>query len=689
MTEQQAKARIEELRETIRYHARLYYQNDAPEISDFAYDRLFRELEELEAAYPAFDDPASPTKRVGSAVLDKFEKVTHRVPMGSLTDVFSYEELQEYVTRAEAEAPGVSWSVEPKIDGLSVSLTYENGVFVRGATRGDGTVGEDVTMNLRTIRTIPLKLPEPLPYLCVRGEVYMPRAVFDSLNEIQASEGLPLFANPRNAAAGSLRQLDPKIAASRRLDILIFNLQEGSLYRDGHLPETHTESLNRLAELGFHVLPHRIRAAGYGAVAAHVEKLGGMRDDLPFDMDGAVVKADRFTDRSILGEGTGRPKWAVAFKYPPEEKEATLTDITVQVGRTGVLTPTAELTPVKLAGTTVSRATLHNIGFIRERDIMIGDRVIIRKAGEIIPEIVRRADCARTGNERPFTMPDRCPSCGEPVVQDAGGEGAAIRCVNPGCPAQRARGIIHFASKDCMDIEGLGPQVIGLLLSAGLIDGIADLYTLRAEDVAKLDRMGKKSADNLVAAIEASKHAGLERLLCALGIRQIGSVAANALAARFGSLSALYEAGYDDFAAVEDIGDVTASCLVEFFANPATRVLTDALLAAGVSDRPVREKAADTLSGKTFVLTGTLPNLTRDEATERITRAGGKVTGSVSKKTGYIVAGSDPGSKLKKARELGIPVLDEAGLIALIDGGSAPAEEPEGSGSEPTGTSQD
>jgi DNA ligase (NAD+) len=665
MTELDAEKRIEELRAELRYHSQLYYQKDAPVISDYEYDALFRELEELEAAYPALDDPNSPTHRVGGEALERFEKVTHRVPMGSLTDVFSYEELAQYLNKNDSVAPSAAYSVEPKIDGLSVALIYENGVFVRGATRGDGLTGEDVTSNLRTIRTIPLKLPEPLPYLCVRGEVYMPRAVFESLNEMQESEGLPLFANPRNAAAGSLRQLDPKIAASRRLDILVFNFQEGTLYMDGHAPVTHTETLDRLEELGFHVLPHRKTLVGFDAIAAHVAALGEMRDELTFDMDGAVVKIDDLAQRRLIGEGTGRPKWAVAFKYPPEEKETTLTDITVQVGRTGVLTPTAELTPVRLSGTTVSRATLHNIGFIRERDIRVGDRVIVRKAGEIIPEIVRRANGEHTGSVV-FEMPTVCPSCGHPVVQDAGGEGAAIRCVYPGCPAQKARAIIHFASKDCMDIEGLGPQVIGQLLAAGLISDIADLYRLRAEDIASLDRMGERSAQNLIAAIEKSKDAGLERLISAFGIRQVGEVAAAAIARTFGTLAHVCEASYEEFASVPDIGEVTASNLVEFFSNPNTLSLIDALTEVGVKTEAVKQVRSDALAGKTFVLTGTLPHMGREEASERIREAGGKVSSSVSKKTSFVVAGSEAGSKLTKAQELGVSIIDEETLLKML-----------------------
>lgn len=665
MTEQQAQARIEELRRELRYHADLYYRKDAPEISDYEYDALFRELETLEAAYPQFVTGDSPTRRVGGAVLEKFEKVTHAVPMGSLTDVFSYEELDQYLDRIEAELPGAYYSVEPKIDGLSVALTYEGGKLIRGATRGNGLVGEDVTGNIRTIRSIPLTLPEPLT-LTVRGEVYMPRTVFAELNAIQESEGLPLFANPRNAAAGSLRQLDPKIAASRRLDIMVFNLQSGDLYTDGRTVETHTETLDRLEALGFHVLPHRKRLTGKDAINEHVRALGEMRDTLSFDMDGAVIKLDRFDHRREIGEGTGRPKWAVAFKYPPEEKETTLRDITIQVGRTGVLTPAAELDPVHLAGTTVSRATLHNIDFITEKDIRIGDRVIVRKAGEIIPEIVRRAGDGHAAGSEPYRMPAACPACGAPVVRDAGGDGAAVRCVNPACPAQKMRGIIHYASKGCMDIDGLGPQVIAALLTAGLITDVADLYTLTADKIATLDRMGEKSAANLIAAINASRERGLKRLLCALGIRQVGEVAAAAIARKFGTLENVRAASFEDFAGVSDIGDITAENLIEFFANPENNARIDRLVAAGVRTDAVRTVTRDTLRGNTFVLTGTLPHMTRQEASEKIEAAGGKVASSVSKKTSYVVAGEEAGSKLTRAQELGVPILDEAGLLALL-----------------------
>ena len=667
MEREEAKRLIEEYREKIEYHARLYYEEDAPSISDFEYDALFRSLQELEAEFPEFDSPTSPTKRVGGAASERFRKFTHRVQMGSLGDVFSPDELSDFIERSAAVVgKDAAYSVEPKIDGLSVSLTYENGIFVRGATRGDGFVGEDVTENLRTVRDIPLRLAEPIPYLCVRGEVYMPREVFAALNEAREVAGEARFANPRNAAAGSLRQLDPRITASRRLSIFVFNLQEGDLYLDGHAPLTHTETLDRLAALGFTVLPDRATVSGYEAVWAHVCRLGELRESRSFDMDGAVIKADSLADRATLGEGTSTPKWAIAYKYPPEQQETTLEGIEIAVGRTGVLTPTACLSPVRLAGTTVSRATLHNIDFITERDVRIGDRVIVQKAGDIIPEIVRVLPERRTGNETVFQMPTECPSCGHPVVRDADGDGAAVRCTFAGCPAQRARGIIHFASRDAMDIDGLGPAIISLLLENGRIAGIADLYRLRAEEVSDLDRMGEKSAENLITAIEQSKSRGLERLLFALGIRQVGVVAAEAIAARFRTLEACFAATFEDFCTVPDIGEITAANLVEFFASPEARILCDELAAAGVVTEAVKEAPTETLAGLTFVLTGTLPTMTREEATERIKAAGGKVAGSVSSKTSYVVAGEAAGSKLTKAEALGVPVIDEAALLAML-----------------------
>ena len=668
MIREEAEKRIKYLREKIEYNSKLYYEKDAPEISDYEYDAMFRELGELEAEFPEFDLPTSPTKRVGGKALDKFEKLSHTVRMGSLTDVFSYEELRDFVKRINGIlGEDTEYSVEPKIDGLSVSLIYRDGVFVKGATRGDGLVGEDVTENLRTVRSIPLKLNEPIPYLNVRGEVYMPRGVFAELNEAREADGLSLFANPRNAAAGSLRQLDPKIAAARRLEIFVFNLQEGSLYTDGRECKTHSESLDRLSELGFTVLPKRKSLVGFEAVAEHVKYLGDLRPELSFDMDGAVIKVNSLDGRVKVGEGTSTPKWAVAYKYPPEEKKTKLISIDIQVGRTGVLTPTANLEPVRLAGTTVSRATLHNLNFIKERDIRIGDIVVVRKAGEIIPEILESVKSERDGSELEFEMPTVCPSCHHPVVRDDSGDGAAIRCVYPGCPAQNARGIVHFASKGAMNIEGLGPQVVELLLANRKISDIADLYTLRIEDIETLDRMGRKSAENLISAIERSKNAGLERLLYALGVRQVGEVAAEEIAGKLRTLDACFEASLEDFAAINDIGEVTATALVEFFADEKTRELCERLKELGVKCESVAEPKKETLMGLTFVLTGTLPTMTRDEASELIKKNGGKVSSSVSKKTSYVVAGEEAGSKLTKAQALGVPVIDEDTLKAMLD----------------------
>lgn len=676
MSKEQAEKRIGVLREQIAYHSRLYYEKDAPEISDFAYDALFRELEELEAAFPELVTPDSPTHRVGGAVLDKFEKVTHRVPMGSLTDVFSEEELRDYLAGVRKTLTDPAWSVEPKIDGLSVSLTYENGIFTAGATRGNGTVGEDVTANLRTVRGIPLRLPEAIPYLCVRGEVYMPRAVFEELSAAREAQGEALFANPRNAAAGSLRQLDSRITASRRLDIMVFNLQEGSLYADGRAVNSHTGILDRLEKLGFHVLPHHRRLVTPDDICDHVKALGEMRSTLPFDMDGAVIKLDNIADRAVIGEGTGRPKWAVAFKYPPEKKQTKVLDITVAVGRTGVLTPTADLAPVRLAGSTVSRATLHNAAYIAERDIRIGDTVVVQKAGDIIPEIVEAVKSKRDGTERAFVMPSVCPSCGHPVVWDMEGEGAAARCTYAGCPAQRARGIIHFASKGAMDIDGLGPQVIALLLENNKIATPADLYRLTVSDLVGLERMGQKSAENLVAAIDASRARGLEKVLCAMGIRQVGEQAAAAIAAHFGSMEAVASASFEDFAAIPDIGEVTAANLVEFFSDPEKTALVRSLADSGVLMTATRTAPEHgVLEGLTFVLTGTLPTLSREEAGEKIKAAGGKVSSSVSKKTDYVVAGEAAGSKLTKAQDLGIRIIDEDALLRMIE--TAPEAETE------------
>ncbi len=665
----ETEQRIRKLRECLLYHAKRYYVDDDPEISDYEYDRMYAELKALEEAHPEFLDPASPTQRVGGAALEKFEKVTHTVQMNSLADVFSFDELEEFLTRIGETVEDPLYSVEPKIDGLSVSLRYENGVFVQGATRGDGFVGEDVTQNIRTIFSVPLTLAEPLT-LTVRGEVYMPRRVFERLNAAREAEGQALFANPRNAAAGSLRQLDPKVAAARALDIFIFNFQEGDLYLDGHAPASHTETLDRLATLGFPVLEARACVRSAEEVIAHIRQLGMMRDGLAYDIDGVVIKLDLLADRRRMGEGTNTPKWAVAYKFPPEQKPTRLEDITVAVGRTGVLTPTAILSPVRLAGTTVSRATLHNLEFIRERDIRIGDIVTVQKAGDIIPEVVCSHPNLRAGEVREFFMPESCPSCGEPVYYDKDA-GAATRCTNSKCPAQLSRGIEHFASKDAMNIDGLGPQIVEALLKNGLIADAADLYTLRVEDLVEMERMGEKSAQNLVDAIDRSKNAGLERLIYALGIRNVGEVAAAALAKHFGTLEACRGATVEELCTLEDFGQITAECVVNFFSHTQNVELCDKLIRAGLLTVSTGAPTEDFFAGYTFVLTGTLPSMTRDEAAALIKAAGGKVSGSVSSKTSFVVAGDAAGSKLTKARTLGVRVIDEEALLKMLEARSA------------------
>ena len=658
------KNRVETLRKELNYHSQRYYVYDAPEISDYEYDMMYAELKRLEEENPSLYDANSPTQRVGGKALDKFEKVTHSVRMDSLSDVFSFEETEDFCNKMEGELSAPVYSVEPKIDGLSVSLIYENGEFVKGATRGDGAVGEDVTLNLRTVQSIPLRLNEPLS-LTVRGEVYMPRAVFEELNAKREDRGEALMANPRNAAAGSLRQLDSKITAERKLDIFVFNLQEGDIYADGHAPSSHTESLDRLSELGFKTLAMRTVAHSYDEVAAHIRKIGDARQQLAYDIDGVVIKIDSLEDRRRVGEGTNTPKWAVAYKFPPEEKETKLLDISIAVGRTGVLTPTAELSPVRLAGTTVSRATLHNIDFIRERGIMLGDIVTVRKAGDIIPEVVKANAEKRDGSEREFFMPTVCPSCGEPVVFDKD-DGAALRCTNSACPAQLSRSIEHFASKGAMNIDGLGPQIVELLLGNKLIGDVADLYSLRAEQIEALERMGEKSAKNLILAIENSKAAGLSRLIYALGIRNVGEVAAAALAERYGNLEALTKATVEEIAELDDFGNITAECVVDFFSHPQNIALCRRLADAGVETSYKGAPKGDTLAGLTFVLTGTLPTMSRDEASELIKNAGGKTSGSVSKKTDYVVAGEAAGSKLTKAQSLGVKIISEEELLAML-----------------------
>ena len=663
MVSAEIKNRVEYLRRELEYHSKKYYEQDAPEISDHEYDMMFAELKRLEEENPSLYDATSPTQRVGGKALDKFEKVTHAYRMDSLADVFSFEELEDFCNKMSDAIDAPKYSVEPKIDGLSVSLVYENGIFVKGATRGDGKVGEDVTLNLKTVRSIPLELTEPMT-LTVRGEVYMPRAAFEQINAEREAQGQPLMANPRNAAAGSLRQLDSTITAQRKLDIFIFNFQGGELYADGREAMSHTETLARLSALGFKTLENVEVVASYEGAAEHIRRIGELRDSLAYDIDGVVIKIDDLSDRRRVGEGTSTPKWAVAYKFPPEEKETLLEDITVAVGRTGVLTPTAQLAPVRLAGTTVSRATLHNLDFIRQRDIMIGDTVVVRKAGDIIPEVIRSIPQKRTAACVPFMMPERCPSCGEAVIYDEDGE-AAARCTNSACPAQLSRSIEHFASKNAMNIDGLGPQIVEALLDNDLIKDVSDLYVLRAEDVEKIERMGEKSAKNLIDAIERSKGAGLERLVFALGIRNIGAVAAASLAKRYKTLEHIMNATVEEICEIEDFGEITARCVVDFFSHEPCRELCRKLSEYGLNTEAVSAPTGDALAGLTFVLTGTLPNMSRDEAAAIIKAAGGKVSGSVSSKTSYVVAGEAAGSKLTKAQSLGVKIIDEAEMLRL------------------------
>ena len=651
---------IDKLRKEINYHSKLYYVYDAPVISDYEFDMLMQRLKTLESEHPELITPDSPTQRVGGQALSQFVQVHHQVPLESLTDVFSYDELFAFGERMDSLIPERhNYTVEPKIDGLSMSLEYENGVFVRGATRGDGTTGEDVTENLRTVRSVPLRIENAPERLIVRGEVYMSKAVFEELNREREIKGEPLLANPRNAAAGSMRQLDPKVAASRKLDIICFNLQ----YTSGEPFLTHADTLDAMRDMGFPVVQYKV----YDNIRDCVERiewLGENRGELPFDMDGAVIKINSLSQRSALGSTAKAPRWAVAFKYPPEKKESRVLDIAVQVGRTGVLTPKVIVEPVRLAGTTVSAATLHNQDNIDRLDVRLGDTVVLQKAGEIIPEVVSVNYTKRPEGTVPFKMPEFCPECGSPVVRDE--DGAALRCTSPECPAQRLRNIAHFASREAMDIEGLGISVCESLINSGLVKSSADLYYLEAQSVAMLDRMGEKSARNLLAAIEKSKQAGLARLLCAFGIRQVGQKAAKTLAMHFPDLDAVMAAGEDELKAIPDIGAITAGFITEWFSLEQSKHQIRLLREAGVSFES-RESIVDSrFAGKTFVLTGALQNYTREEASAIIERYGGKASGSVSKKTSYVLAGENAGSKLTKAQELGIPVISEDEFAEMI-----------------------
>ena len=650
---------IDGLRRTLNEHNYRYYVLDAPTIPDYEYDRLLRRLEELEREHPELVTPDSPTQRVGGQAVEGFAQVEHRVPLESLQDVFSVGELDEFDQRMRESLKRPAYLVEPKVDGLSIALEYRDGAFVRGATRGDGRIGEDVTENLRTIRSIPLSLEGVPGTLIVRGEVFMPKAAFQAINEERELRGQPLMANPRNAAAGSIRQLDPRVAASRRLDIQIFNIQ----YWDGGRFDTDSAALDWLREHRFKVIDYRLADTSEQS-AALIADIGEHREDYPFDIDGAVVKVNNLTDREQLGSTAKFPRWAVAYKYPPEQKESVVEDIVVQVGRTGVLTPKAIVKPVRLAGTTVTNATLHNQDFITEKDIRVGDTVVVQKAGEIIPEIVSVVKEKRPEGTVPYHLPDTCPVCGAPVVRDE--DGAHIRCTGAECPAQLLRNLTHFASRDAMDIEGLGPAVVEALVNAGMVKTPADLYRLDEKQVAALDRMGKRSAEKLLAAIRKSKENDLSRLLYAFGIRQVGEKAGKILAARFGSMDELLRASREELTAVPDIGEITADSILTWLHSPQGRHLVDSLREAGVNMESLSAPAGDALAGQTFVLTGELSSMTRKEAGERIEALGGKVSSAVSKKTSCVVAGEAAGSKLRKAQELGIPVLDEAGFLALL-----------------------
>ncbi len=653
------KSEMKTLRETLSEAGYRYYVLDDPTMEDYEYDRLLRRLEELEAAHPEEITPDSPTQRVGGAALESFTQVTHPVPLESLQDVFSPEEVEEFARRMEEALGTVAYSIEPKVDGLSVALEYRDGVFVQGATRGDGRVGEDVTENLRTIKSIPITLPDRLPRLIVRGEVFMPKNVFHKLNRQREENGEALFANPRNAAAGSLRQLDPKVCAKRLLDIRVFNLQ----LAEGRTFASHSETLEYIASQGFRTIPHKVLDR-VEDVNAEIVRLGDSREELPFDMDGAVVKVNSLSERAAVGSTAKCPRWAIAYKYPPEQKPSRVLEIVVQVGRTGVLTPKVVVEPVRLAGTTVTNATLHNQDFIEEKDIRVGDTVVLQKAGEIIPEVVEVLKDLRPENTEPYRFPKLCPVCGAPVVRDE--DGAAIRCTGAECPAQLHRNLTHFASRDAMDIDGVGPAVIKQLIDKELVKTPADLYFLTADQLADLERMGKKSARNAVDAIAASKDRGLERLLYALGIRQVGQKAGKILAAHFGSFDALAQATEEELTAIDDVGGITAAYIRKWLENPQSKHLISRLKEAGVSMEAARQSAGEQFKGMTFVLTGALEKFTRDEAAALIEARGGKASGSVSKKTTYVVAGENAGSKLRKAGELGIPVLTEDEFAAML-----------------------
>ena len=658
----EAETRIKELKDILNKSGYEYYVLDNPTMSDFEYDRLMQELIKLEGEFPEFATADSPTQRVGGEVADGFAEVVHTVQMQSLADVFSKDELYEFDSRVRAALgdESVEYVTEMKIDGLSVSLEYENGLFTRGSTRGNGFVGEDITQNLKTIPGIPLKLNEPLPFIEVRGEVYMPEKSFLRLNEQREASGEPVFANPRNAAAGSLRQLDSRIAAERKLDIFVFNLQR----IEGKELSSHSQSIEYLASLGFKVIPERDVYTNIDDAYKEVLRIGESRGELAFDIDGAVVKVNSFAQREFLGSTSKTPKWAAAYKFPAEQKQTELLDIILQVGRTGAVTPNAVLEPVRIAGSTVSRATLHNIDNIKDKDIRIGDTVIIEKAGDIIPAVVGVVKEKRPANSAPFEMPKACPICGEPLVREEGE--AAVRCINPNCLAQQLRAVIHFVSKAAMNIDGLGASIVEQLLDKKLINDCSDIYYLNFDNVISLDGFAEKSANNLIAAISESKKSGLDRVLFGLGIRMIGSRAAQILAAHFGNIDPLMSASVDELSSISEIGTKMAQSIVEYFKQDKSLYIIERLRAAGVDLTYTSTQKGNNFDGKIFVLTGTLPTLKRNDAKKLIESYGGKVSGSVSKNTDFVVAGEEAGSKLDKALSLGIKVLSEAELTEML-----------------------
>ncbi|MCX7714199.1 MAG: NAD-dependent DNA ligase LigA [Clostridia bacterium] len=657
------KARIEELTALLNYHNQKYYVEDNPEISDYEYDKLLKELETLEAQHPEYISPHSPTQRVGGSVLDKFDTVIHTVRMESLQDAFNEGEVLDFDRRVRSViSEDIGYVVEYKIDGLSVSLEYENGIFVRGSTRGDGTVGEDVTQNLKTIRSIPMRLRDEIPFLEVRGEVFISRDNFKKINEMREAMEEPIFANPRNAAAGSLRQLDPKIAASRQLDIFIFNIQQ----IQGKEFSTHMDALDFLKKQGFKVIPDNKVYADIQSAYRRVLEIGESRGNLYFDIDGSVVKLNNFTHRDLLGSTSKFPRWAIAYKFPAEKQQTRVSDIVIQVGRTGVMTPLAILEPVRIAGSLVSRATLHNADYIDEKDIRIGDTVIIQKAGDIIPEVVEVVLDKRTGIEKKFKMPEYCAECGALAVREEGE--AAYRCTGMNCPAQRLRHIIHFVSKPAMNIDGLGPSTIEQLLEKKLIETAADLYYLNVDDIANMDKMGKKSAKNLMNALDASKKNPLYRLINALGIRHIGEKAAKILAKEYKSIDNLMKASTEELTSIDEVGEKMAQSITKFFAEPQNIDFIQKLKDAGVNCEDVEKDnfVDNRFAGKTFVLTGTLTKYTRSQASSIIESFGGKTASSVSKKTSYVLAGKEAGSKLDKAVELGVRIIGEDEFDELI-----------------------